>query len=584
MQLRSFDYYNDTPTLGSGMTRIATLLRETRQQAEARGDVVLAFDNGDSLQGTPLEEGALQDLSGPHIFYRALDLMGYDAAGLGNHDFNFDLRHLVASLRDAPVPVLCSNARRVDGGQLPLRRWIVLSRELAGHAIRIGVFSVLPPQTLVWDADHLKGHMAIDDITASARDAIAALKSERCDIIIALAHTGLGERMEAPGQENALWPLSTLEGLDAIIAGHTHLYLPDPAAPKGSETSRGILNGTPVVMPGASGAHFGVIDLVLEKEAKGWTVVSQHVELRQVEAKEDASLIKMTACLHQKTRDHLAQTIGETPIPLHSFFGFLAPSPALALVAAAKAHALQRLVDLPQGVPVISSVAPAKMGGRGGPENYVDIPAGPLTLRHIFDLCFFPNRLAAVVVSGSQLRDWIEMASGFYNQLLPGAPDQALLDHTRPAHASDLFYGIQYEIDLSQPARFDVSGRLTHPEHKRLTSLTHQGRAVRSEDRFVVALSSYRANGGGNVTALQQAERLDVPHVLVRDALKDYVQQGLFPSCPHDACFRFRSLGQTEALAQTGPGAVAYLDELADICVGRGAVDSQGFLQVPIRL
>ncbi|WP_172676943.1 5'-nucleotidase C-terminal domain-containing protein [Aestuariivita boseongensis] len=584
MQLRSFDYFTDKPIESAGMTRLATLMRETREKAKARGDVVITLDNGDSLQGTPLEEQALRDMAGPHIFYRALNLMQYDAAGLGNHDFNFDLDSLEASLRDAPVPILCTNARRVDGGQLPVHRWTVLDRELCGHSLKIGVFSVLPPQTLIWDADHLTGHMTIDDIMSSARDAIATLRSEGCDIIIALAHTGLGEPVEETGQENALWPLTQMGGLDAVVAGHTHLLLPDPHAPEGSDLARGVLHGTPVVMPGAGGGHLGIIDLDLAHDGRAWQVIGKQAQLRPAETGEDAALSEMTAPLHRATRSHLAQSIGHTPLPLHSYFGFLAPSPALALVAAAKAHALSQLGALPDGLPILSSVAPAKMGGRGGPDNYVNIPAGPLSLRHVFDLCFFPNRMAGVIVTGAQLADWIEMSAGLYNQITPGQPDQPLLDPERPAHGSDIFYGVEYELDLSQPSRFTISGDLVDDSHRRLVRLEYQGKPVAADDRFAVALSSYRANGGGNIAALRSAERIEIPHLLVRDALRTYLQDGCFPDWAQQQVCRFTPLGQTTVLAASSPDARAHLDELGPIFAGEHGIDKHGFLQLRLTL
>ena len=212
MHMRGFDYFSDQPTANSGMTRLAPLIDAARREIEQAGGIALTFDNGDSLQGTPLDEHAMRDVSAPHVFYRALAAMRFDAAGLGNHDFNFDLAHLSDGLRNAPLPVLCSNIRRLDGQNMPVRQSLILDRHLNGTALKIGVFSVLPPQTLIWDADHLQGRVAIDDITQTARHAIASLRAEGCDIVIALAHTGLGEHQEISGQENALWPLSSGPG------------------------------------------------------------------------------------------------------------------------------------------------------------------------------------------------------------------------------------------------------------------------------------------------------------------------------------------------------------------------------------
>ncbi len=584
MRMRDFDYFADKPTQCGGMARIATIISDIRQQAQTRGDVVVALDNGDSLQGTPLEETALRDLDKPHIFYRALKIMGYDAAGLGNHDFNFGLDPLVASITNAPLTILCTNARRLCGHELPSERWTVLHRKLNGTPIRIGVFSVLPPQTVIWDADHLSGHLIVDDIMASARIALAALQSQGCDIVICLAHTGLGECDEQRDQENALWPLSRLDGLDAIVAGHTHLMLPDPDAAEGSDLARGVLNGTPVIMPGSGGSHVGIIDLDLRHNGQAWERTGLSSRLRVADAPEDDELSNLTAPMHQKTRDRVAQRVGHSPVPLHSYFSFIAASPALALVAAAQAHALRKHLNRVADMPILSSAAPSKMGGRGGPQSYLDIPAGHLSLRHVFDLCFFPNRLAAVVVTGAQLADWIEMSAGIYKQISVGSSDQTLFDAQRAAHSSDVIYGIRYELDLSQPSRFDAHGHLVNPEHHRLKNLEYGGRTVCPQDRFVVALSSYRANGGGNVQALCAAEHLKLPNLLVRDVLRDYLMAGIFPDSAYEQPFRFSPLGQTAVLAPTGPDATRFLDEVDGLCDEILGVDAQGFLQLRLTL
>lgn len=584
MRMRDFDYFADKPTHCGGMARIATIIRDIRRNAQKHGDVVIALDNGDSLQGTPLEETALRDLDKPHVFYRALKLMGFDAAGLGNHDFNFGLDPLVASIKNAPIEILCTNAHRVDSREFPVERWTVLHRELDGTPIRIGVFSVLPPQTVIWDADHLSGNLIVDDIMASARIALAALRSQGCDVVICLAHTGLGECDEQDGQENALWPLSRLDGLDAIIAGHTHLTLPDPGATEGSDLASGVLNGTPIIMPGSGGSHVGILDLDLRRTETGWEITRSRTRLRGADAPEDDELSNLTAPMHQTTRDYLAQRVGHSPLPLHSYFSFIAASPALALVAAAQAHAVRKHISRVADMPLLSGAAPSKLGGRGGPESYLDIPAGPLSLRHVFDLCFFPNRLAAVIVTGAQLADWIEMSAGIYNQISADRQDQVLFDPQRPAHSSDVIYGVKYELDLSQPARFDAQGQLVGPGCRRLQSLEHRGRKITPDDRFIVALSSYRANGGGNVQALKSAERLDVPNLLVRDALRDYLRDGNFPDFAQERPFRFRPLGQTRVSAPTGPGAIRFLDEVKDMCQEVSDADALGFLQLQLTL
>lgn len=584
MNLRGFDYFTDRPSETAGLTRLATLMRSMRTEARACGDAVIALDNGDSLQGSPVDVEAMRNLEAPHIFYRVLAQMGYDAAGLGNHDFNFDLNHLEASTRNAPLPVLCANARRIDGGAFPVQPWTVIKRTLAGVALRIGVFSVLPPQTMVWDADHLSDHMSVDDIMTGARRSTAALRAQGADIIVALAHTGLGEKDEEAGQENALWPLSKIDEIDAIVAGHTHLLLPDPRAAPNSQMARGMLNQTPVVMPGVGAEHLGVIDLNLVHTGGSWSVVQSQAKLYPACQKEDPTLAQMTDALHVATRRNLSRRIGATQTPLHSYFDLIAPSSALALMAQAQADMLCRLPGIPEGLPVLSAVAPAKLGGRGGPHHYLDIPAGGLCLRHAFDLCYFSNRLAAVILTGAEIATWIEMSASIYTRVTPGGSTKRLFDRAWAPHNCDVLYGLTYELDLSKPARFDHQGRLVNSGAKRVVRLLHDGKPIAEDQRFVVALSSFRANGGGNIAGLRHAHRLNIQDILVRDALLDYLKSDGRTHPFQQDVFTFSALGNTTVSHQTGPGARAHIDQIAEFCAGTDGYDDAGFLNLNLKL
>ena len=139
--------------------------------------------------------------------------------------------------------------------------------------------------------------------------------------------------------------------------------------------------------------------------------------------------------------------------------------PGLALVNAAQRAALAAALDGTEyaDLPVLSASAPFRTGGRGGPRHYTDIPAGPLRLRNLADLYGFPNTLCGLLVTGAELRDWLERAAICFNRIAPGEGDQPLLDRDVPGHVFDVIDGLSYTIDLSQPARFDLSGTLVAP-------------------------------------------------------------------------------------------------------------------------
>lgn len=592
MHLAGYDYCTDRSDPGVGLARVASLIAAARREAARDRRLVLLFDNGDGMQGTPLGDLAAQPGAGPHPLMRAFGHLGYDAAGLGNHDFDFGPEPLATALAAAPCPMLCANLRPLGvAPALPgIAPHAVLERRTPdGTLLRIGVFAVLPPQTAQWNRHLLAGRMGFDDMVETATREVAALRAAGCDLVIALAHTGPGETEALPGMENALCPIAALPGIDAVIAGHTHetLSLATPGSP-------------PLVMPGYAGSHLGVIDLDLSRTPQGWQQVDARAGLRPVArrdadgqqhplAAEDPGLLHLLAADHAATRAAMHARIGQSDAPLHSYFSFFAPDRSLALIAAAQAAALRPLLagTAAGALPLLSATAPAKCGGRAGPLHYTDVPAGPLERRHLADLCPFPNALAAVVVTGAQLLDWLERAAGLFRRIPPGRSDGMLVDPAMPGHGFDVLHGLDYRIDLSQPARFGPDGSLREPDARRIREARWNGTPLRPEARFAVALSSYRAAGGGQVAALQQAEPLELPPIAISEALRRYLS-GELPRDPLEDTpppWSFAPLtAGTAAIARTGPGARAHLVRLAGRGITELGHDAEGFLRLRVPL
>ncbi|WP_170335649.1 bifunctional 2',3'-cyclic-nucleotide 2'-phosphodiesterase/3'-nucleotidase [Ruegeria arenilitoris] len=603
MNLNGFDYHSDAPEPTIGFTRTATLIRDARAEAEEEGALVLLFDNGDSLQGTPIGEWAVERSNAPHILMRAFGNLGYDAIGLGNHDFDFGLEVLDHILADSPCPVVCSNVHRQDADPLWQSR-AILTRPVRSHdqqvSLKIGIFSVLPPQTVQWEAHRLQNKVIIDDILTCAGRMVQDLQAENCDLIIALAHTGLGSPNAEPEMENAIIPMAAIDGIDALIAGHSHLTLPGPAHEglDHVEATLGKVHGKPVVMPGAAGSNLGLIDLKLQKANDGkWTIQDQSTELRSVcptrldgtaePVSENPDLFNLFSKCHSETRNRTAQPVGRTNQHLHSYFSFCAPDRGLVLAAAAQAAALRLyLQGTPMAeLPLLSAVAPSKFGGRAGPRFFTDVPPGQVFLRHISDLYIFPNELQAVVVDGTQIGDWLEMSAGVFNQLKPDC-EIDLVDPSRAGHNFDVLQGLSYQIDLSQPARFDAAGHVTNPAHRRIRDIRFEGYPVVSDQRFVVALNNYRANGGGHFPFIDRAKPIPLPARPIQQILQDYVS-GILPrdpleNAPHP--FHFAPLPGATALLRTGSKARDHLAELEEYNPQLVGEDDKGFLLIRLAL
>jgi hypothetical protein len=162
----------------------------------------------------------------------------------------------------------------------------------------------------------------------------------------------------------------------------------------------------------------------------------------------------------------------------------VADDPSVQLVSQAQLAYARRALPAPaRGLPLLSAAAPFKTGGRQGWGYYTDIPAGPVAVRNVADLYIYPNTVKAVKLTGAQVREWLEMSAGPSTASTPpGRPSRTC--STRPSRAttSTRIDGVSYRIDVTQPARYDRSGKLVAPEARRIVDLRHEGRPI-DDDR-----------------------------------------------------------------------------------------------------
>lgn len=608
MNLLGYDYHTDSAAPGVGLARVATLIARAREEVPG----LLLFDNGDFLQGTPLGDHAAEaprPHGKAHPMIAAMNTLRYDAVGLGNHEFDYGLDVLETALSGAKFPVLSANVLRRRGAD-PLRDdplaqpWVLLDRELEDEAgvprkLRIGVLSLLPPQVLHWNSARLGGRMEVRCMIEAARAHVPALRAAGADVVVALAHCGPSDRPETQGMENALLPLAAIDGIDALVAGHVHRLIPGPdyAALPGVDAEAGRVSGKPVVMPGIAGSHLGLIDLWLEPQAPGWRVSETRAELRSIarrgargpeELVEEApAVVAAVAKDHAATLAYIRRPVGHSEIALHSYTSLAAPCPVLHAINMAQRWYVRRALP-DASLPVLSAAAPFKCGGPAGADNFTDVPPGPLSLRDIAAIYPFPNEIRAIEVTGAQLRDWLERAAGAFNRLTPGTPGQPLLNAAFPRYDFDVIAGLEWEIDLSRPARYGHDGSLQQPKSARVHNLRHDGAPVEDEQRFIVATNSYRIGGGGLYTPLAEAPVVLSEPTGSRDVLMRYIADAGPLRGPVPPSWRFSPLGGAcEAVMESGPSVLHHLGAIAEsgaLQVRAGPLGEDGFQRVHLLL
>ncbi len=545
MHLLNYDYYQDKPTEQFGLAKTATLIAAAR----AENPNSLLFDNGDLLQGNPLGDvvAKVKPLAAGavHPAYRVMNRLAYDAANIGNHDFNFGLDFLHRALRGAQFPVVSANVYLDDGTGKPGRHaftpYVILQRSVVdtagkAHSLKVGVLGLVPPQIMQWDKANLVGKVVPRDMVAVARELVPQMRAQGAQLVVLLPHTGLDKGETPPGAENAAEGLARVPGVDAILFGHAHAEFPGPAFAgyPGLDLAKGHIHGVPAVMPGKWGDHLGLVDLHLQVDGQGqWRVVGSQASLRSVNPRggppvpADPRLAEGIAAEHADTLAYVRQRVADSAVPLNSYFSEVVDDASIQVVAdAQRDHVRRQLRGTPyQDLPVLSATAPFKSGGSQGWGYYTDIPAGPLAIKNAADLYLYPNTLKALLVTGAQLREWLEMSAGRFRRIDPQGPAvQELLDPAYYSFNFDIVDGVSYALDLTQPPRYDAKGHPSNPQASRVRELLWQGQPVRADQRFIVATNNYRAGGGGNFPGVAQLPVVLDAAIENREVLIDFLK------------------------------------------------------------
>lgn len=509
-------YEHNRKAYRRGLALTASLIR----QAQAECETTLLVDNGDTWQGSAF----VQTTQGKDAITDVFNTLRYDVVGLGNHDFDDGLPALQRQIDRLNCPVLCSNLEQ-DTEHVETKNFVVKTLPNdTGPPVRVGIFSLSPPQIMQRARQHLHGKIAMADMVETAAKLCAQLR-DNVDILICLAHTGFSEFGPAD-RENVAHELVILP-LDVLVLGHTHQVYSNE------------IDGTATVMPGVNGSHIGIVDLELEYLVGQWKIGCKTAQTQAIFKKdshnvlehivrETNEIVDIAQPRHHELLAKLNRPIATTDFPIHSYFATVGSSPSTSLLASA-IHTHTPWDDLEEqdrALPRLVSSAAYKCGGIMGWLNYTEVKAGPVTQFGINAICPYSDTITILRMTGAEVTECLERGISGYNQISVGQRDAPLLDDGWASYDFASIFGLEYQVDLSQRARYNKIGVCVEPSSRRVRNLSYQGRPISYDDKFAVAMNSYRAFGGGSFPGVISDNAVLETNLMISGAITSFLKSG----------------------------------------------------------
>lgn len=487
-----FSYEDDKETTNTGMARIATYVEAVRGDEE----YVILVDNGDVIQGNIMTDDLFNKREGDHPVMRAMNLLGYDAMTLGNHEFNFgeDLIKRMQTLAD--FPIIAANMARVDGTMAAVP-YIIVER----GGVKVGIIGLTNPNAPRWDGE--KTDPFVFSAVGPAARRVIDIIADKVDVIMVVSHVGIyPEYDEAEGSDGGNKILELCPEIDILIVGHDHNTVKE-------------IRGTSVI-GGARNLGREVIRIDLTLDANKH-IVDRTIAIVDMADWEPSDLIRGDDFIidaHTETRDYiLGGPVGDDGQRSGGIFG----------QAAATFQPPNEIRGIPEGklrdTAVMDLINEVQLKNSGADVSAAalfadtsDIKAGDINYGTIFGIYKFDNTLYRVKVTGAELKAYMEWSAACYNQWVPGDISISF-NPEKPGYLYDMFAGVDYEIDLSKPAG------------QRIRNVIYKGKPLSDTEELLLAVNNYRYSSALKAQKLVAATKEWESPNSIRDMLVEHIQE-----------------------------------------------------------
>jgi len=518
--------YDDPAHNDIGLAKISTLVTAVRDRiaADRYAPRPLLLDAGDTIQGTPLayHYAKIQPITGGHVhpMAAAMNEIGYDAAALGNHEFNYGLDILRTFQRQLDFPLLGANAQDWTTG-LPLFPPYVLKRvQVPGEQpIMAGILGLTSPGIAIWDKAVVENKLKFGGIVEQAKVWVRRIRQAGADVVVVCAHSGMdlsssyGDALPVP--ENAsVMMAETVPGIDAVLVGHAHQEIPERLVTN-TTTGEQVLLSEPLKW----GMRLSLIELDLQRIHGRWKVVDRHAQVLNANTVEaDPKVVAVLRKDHDTVVEYVNSKIGTCRQAMSAATAPWEHTAALDFVNYVEGDAVAKgLAGTPQAsLPLLAIAAPFRRSAA--------IPAGDVSVRDVAGLYVFDNTLLAVTLTGAEVEEYLEFSAQYFKQVSgtgPFMPDQLTNAPTATAPNGTPDYNYDILGGFTKPLTYKID--IAKPVGSRIVDLAYDGVAVAADQQFVVAVNNYRQAGSGNFPHISTAPVVYNRQVEIRQLMIDYV-------------------------------------------------------------
>ncbi|GGW89977.1 multifunctional 2',3'-cyclic-nucleotide 2'-phosphodiesterase/5'-nucleotidase/3'-nucleotidase [Streptomyces malachitofuscus] len=517
----NWDYFKDaeyTDTAGNaqGLARVSTLVNQVREEKGRRNTLLL--DAGDTIQGTPLtyyyaKVDPITAEGGPvHPMAQAMNAIGYDAVALGNHEFNYGIETLRKFEEQCDFPLLGANALDAKTLKPAFPPYFIKKFPVKGAPpVKVAVLGLTNPGIAIWDKAYVQGKLTFPGLEEQAAKWVPKLRSMGADVVVVSAHSGssgtssYGDQL--PYVENAAANVARqVPGIDAILVGHAHQEIAELRVTN-EETGRDVVLSEPLCYA----ERLSLFDFELVLERGRWRVESVKASLRNAAAvADDPRITRLLGDEHAQVVEYVNQVVGSATETLTTVEARYKDAPIIDLISKVQEDVVRAALAGTEyaSLPVLSQASPF--------SRTSEIPAGEVTIRDLSSLYVYDNTLVAKLMTGAQVKAYLEYSAEYFAQTAAGAPvdvDRLTNANGRPDYNYDYVSGLRYEIDIAQPAG------------SRIRNVTFEGAALDDGQRFVFAVNNYRANGGGAFPHVASAKELWSESTEIRTRIAEWVTE-----------------------------------------------------------